>query len=83
MVDTCIFIVRKNSSIENPEFEYVNLKNENVLQQNEFKNFSKPNWEILLDYIFGNINKYNIKLVDHELFRKNLNFVFFNPVKRI
>ena len=30
MVDTCIFIVRKNSSIENPEFEYVNLKNENV-----------------------------------------------------
>lgn len=81
MVDTCIFIVRKNSSIENPKFEFVNLKNENVLQQNEFKNFSKPHWEILLDYIFGNINKYSIKLIDHELFRKNLNFVFFNPVK--
>ena len=37
---------------------------------NDFKNFSKPNWEVFLDYIFGNINKSKIKIIDHELFRK-------------
>lgn len=80
MVDTCIFLVKKNNTLKDYQFEFIDLKDSSQLDTN-LTNFSKPHWEVFLDYVFNNIDKTKINKIHSSLYLKNLNYVFFNPNK--
>ncbi len=83
MVDTCIFLVKNIENKDNYTFDFLDLKSSKILDENDLKTFSKPNWEILLDYIFSDVkNNKAKKSISSDLFKNNLNYVFFSPSEK-
>jgi len=81
MVDTCIFIVKKNEQKENYDFDFLDLRNSELIKDNDAFISEKPNWEIFLNYMFGKEKKIKLTTINSNLFKENLNYVFFSPNK--
>jgi len=89
MVDTAIFIVKKNDNSDNYQFEFSDIRKPDFDQLGFSKQYIKSSgndvatWERILDPLFSNLKsgKYYTKNIDINLFRENLNQVFFSPIE--
>jgi len=89
MVDTAIFIVKKNNNSDIYQFEFSDIRKPDFDQLGFSKQYIKSSgkdvatWERILDPLFSNLKsgKHYTKLIDINLFRGNLNQVFFSPIE--
>lgn len=82
MVDTCIFSLQKRKYEKNYKFDFLDLKNLDVLSEEFIQNNDRPGWESFLNHIFSNTRFQNITLTDSDSYINNINNVFFNPNKK-
>ncbi len=87
MVDTAIFIVKKNRNSCNYLLEFSDIRKPDFNELGFNKQFIKSkggeisSWEKILNPLFANLNSgsYYTKQIEVDLFRNNLNQVFFSP----
>ena len=82
MVDTCIFFVQKKKELENYKFNFLDLRNLVLENIESLRNTDRPGWEFILNHIFLNNKVQNTTIVDSNIYKKNLNSVFFSPNKK-
>ena len=89
MVDTSIFIVKKQNDIEDYQIKFSDIRKPDFDQLGFSQSYLKTSgksvaiWERILDPLFSNLKtgKYYTKDIPVSIFKSNLNQVFFSPTE--